>query len=722
MILSACGGPGDDAQAPLPEEPTFSSHVAEILYRECTPCHRAGDAAPLPLESYEDARGQADLIAQVVSDGRMPPWLPEPGDYPFAGERRLSDREIEILRRWAEQSAPEGDPDEVPSPPPTAGGWSLGEPDLVLEMPEPYLVPPRRDVAPGPGSRHHDVFRNFVLRVPVEEARYVRAVEFLPGDARVVHHAILSVDPTPSSRRAAARDPEPGFDGMFTRTAARPPGGFFIGWTPGRVPRPNPGGLAWPLEPGTDFVVQAHFRPRADPVPVRFKVGFHFGDEAPERTPVLLHLTDRTIRIPPGEETYAVEDRFRIPVDAELLGVYPHAHYLARTMRAWAVLPDGDERTLLHIDQWDFDWQDAYTFEAPVALPQGTELRMRYVYDNSVENPRNPYDPPQPVSYGPNSTDEMAELWIQALTSDPGDLSELREAVNAKAREDYVAGWRHLIELNPDDAWAHANLASVYEAQGRVDESIEHYRRAIDLDPDLELAHFGLAGLLAGQGELAEARRHHREALRAAPDFAPAHTALGTLLSHEGRTDEAEEHYRLAIEVDPQHVEAHLHLGELLRDEGRIEEALNHYQRAVELGPHMAEARFTLALNLILVGQPDRALEHGEIAARLAPREVQSRLAVAWMLATHPEPSVRRPDAAVRLVEDLLEEFEGEPPLVLDVLAAGHAAAGRFREATRIAERAHRLAIERGEEELAGEIRLRLELYREERPFAVPAY
>ena len=704
----------------IPDTPTFSSHVAEILHAECTACHTPEGAAPFSLERYEDARDHADQIETAIAEGRMPPWLPEAGGYRFAGERRLSARDAEILRRWVSAGAALGDPDEVPEPPIRTEGWVLGEPDLILEMPEAYTVP-AAEGSGGLGHGHEDIFRNFVIPVQVDEVRHVRAVEFQPGAPGVVHHAILSVDPTSSSREAAARDPEPGFDGMFTGSAARPPGGFFIGWTPGKQPGWNPQGLTWPLEPGTDFVIEAHFRPREEPVEVQSRVGFYFGDRPAERTALLLQLTARTMRIPPGEAEYTVEDAFELPVDVEIVGVYPHAHYLARSIEAHAVLPDGTQRTLLHIPDWDFDWQEAYTYEDPVALPSGTRLRMRYVYDNSADNPQNPHDPPREVVYGPNSTDEMAELWLQALPADPADFDTLRDAMIVKQRADRVAGWRHRVEVDSTDAWAHARLAGAYDERGQTHLAFDHYERALELDPDLEAAHFRLALIFEQRGEMSEALHHYQEAVRIAPEQAAARNNLANLLYYEGRFHEAEPHYRAAIEADSTHADAHVNYANLLRDQDRRDEALEQYRAAARAAPELPDVHITLAFNLILLEEPDEAMEHLREVARLAPQAVEPHISAAWMLATHPEPGARRPDYALQLVEAVQGALRENHPLVLDVLAATHAAAGRYEAAQTTAEEAHRLASAMGETELARQILERLELYREGRPYVAPA-
>jgi tetratricopeptide (TPR) repeat protein/mono/diheme cytochrome c family protein len=690
----------------IPEAPTYTADVAPILHARCAQCHHPTGAAPFPLLSWDDARAQAPLIAAATRARRMPPWLPDAGDFPFADERRLTEREIAILGRWSEQGAPHG-AGVAPDPPARSDGWQLGQPDLIVELAEPYPVPP------GAG----DLFRNFVLPVPLNDPRHVRAVELQPGDAQVVHHAVLAVDPTPTSRQEDAADPEPGFDGMFSRRAARPPPGFFVGWTPGRVARPNPPGLSWSLEPGADLVLQMHMRPHAHAVSVRPRIGIHFAAEPPARTAVLLRLGSQTLDIAPGDAAYAVSDSLRVPIDVELLSLYPHAHYLGRTMDVRVALPDGDVRQLVRIDDWDFNWQDVYTFERPVPLPAGSVIRLRYVYDNSAANPRNPSRPPRRVVYGPNTTDEMAELWIQAVPRSEAELGMLEREIARKATRDYVEGWTHLVRVNPRDAIAHASLGAFHGSAGDADRAIRHYRRALDAEPEFASAHYNLGLLLETHGAADSALYHYRAALRFRPDHAGTHNNLGNLLLAQGQAAEAAVHFRRAIELDPQQAEAHNNLGRLLWDQGRTTEAIGHYRRALAARPRAAAPRFNLALALASAGSDAEALEQFEAGVRLEPNALEAYVALGWLFATHPDSAVRRPQHAFRLGQRAARLLGRPHPRILDVIAAADAADGRFDQAAASAASALRLASEMGDTALAGALRQRLDLYRDRRPF-----
>ncbi len=399
-------GPGDSL--------TFNEHIAPILFAECASCHRPGGSAPFDLLTYADLEPRLPLILDAVVSRRMPPWVPEPGFVDLVGERHLTDEQIRTFRRWADQGAPEGDPADLPVTPVWNDEWKLGEPDLVVEL-ESYAVP-----AEG-GER----YRNLVAAVPLAEARHVTTVELRFGDTRSVHHARMMIDDSPLSRAYDELDPEAGFDGMEIVTLAKNPPGHLIGWLPGIVQTAGREDIAWLLEPGTDLVLQLHLRPTGTPERVEPRVGLYFAEAPPARASELVMLGSVDMDIPPGQPDYLVTDSYELPVDVEVLGVYPHAHYLGREVWGQAVLPDGAMRWLLRIDRWNFDSQDMYYYEEPIFLPAGTTISMRWIYDNSADNPFNPSDPPGRVQYGPLSTDEMSDLIFQVVPPSREDLETL---------------------------------------------------------------------------------------------------------------------------------------------------------------------------------------------------------------------------------------------------------------------------------------------------------
>lgn len=492
-FLAVAAGP---AALAAQQHPTFATDIAPILYRQCVACHRPDGPAPFSLITYRDARDRAALIAAAVEARRMPPWLPDPGAVRFANERRLSNAQIALIGRWVEAGTPRGDGADLPDAPEFPDGWQLGEPDLVVELPE-YQAP----------RQGQDVYRNLVAPLPIQDTRYVTAVELRPGNPRVVHHARLMVDTTASSREMDARDPGPGFNGMDPMSHAMTPGGFFLGWTPGKVPMPGADDMAWPVEPGTDLVLQLHVRPNGQPEVIRPLMGFHFAPRPPARRPALIQFNWKAMDIPPGKRDYVVTDSYTLPVDVQVLSVYPHAHYLATVMEARAELPGGSARPLLRIKDWDFNWQDEYRYADPILLPRGSTITMRYVYDNSAGNPQNPNRPPKRVTYGSNSTDEMGDLVLQVLPRTPEDRDLLERDL----------AWKYAAQ---DASWfadrevARGNLLAL---RGEHAQAIEHFRAALDNRADAPV-HAALAAALAASGEFAQALLHAQAARQLEPD------------------------------------------------------------------------------------------------------------------------------------------------------------------------------------------------------------
>ncbi|MDE2711748.1 MAG: tetratricopeptide repeat protein [Acidobacteriota bacterium] len=617
---------------------TFARNVAPILFEHCVSCHREGGIGPFSLETYGGARERAERIAALAAARHMPPWLPEPGSESFLGERRLPEEAIATLRRWADGGAPEGDPAALPAAPRFAAGWQLGEPDLVVTMPERYVVP----------ESGRDVFRSFVVPVPTERDRFVEAMEFRPGNHEVVHHAVVLVDAARSTRHLDALDPEPGWAGMQTGLAESP-AGHFLGWTPGKTSLKVPEGMTWRLPRGSDLVLQLHLLPRPDAAPVRVQVGFHFGD-APTRTSTRLRLGTKAMDIPAGDERYRIRDAYRVPVDVELVGLYPHAHYLGKEMRAWAEFEDGRRRPLLHIPDWDFNWQAEYRFARPVSLPAGATLAMEFSYDNSAENPQNPHHPPRRVLYGPESSDEMGDLWIQVVPRREADLAELKLDFARKETAARLAGYRFKLDQNPEDEKAHFGLAGMLAALGERDGAIRHLDEAVHVRPDFALALSDLGRLHFLNGDVDRAVALFSRAIAASPELPQAHHNLGTVRLAQRNPEEAEAHFRRALEEWPEFAEAHYGLGEALEAESQPDEAFEHYRRAVSAKPDFALAHFRLGNLLARSDDGDAAVRHYDAAIAAEPDFVPPRFNRAAVLARQ-----GKADEAALALEQLLE-------------------------------------------------------------------
>lgn len=418
---------------------TWDGGIAAIMKRRCIDCHRPGQAAPFSLLRHGDAAPRADFLVQAVESGHMPPWLPEAGEHVFVGERRLSPAELNKLREWADTGAPAGEQGGEALPVPEgASKWILGEPDIVLEMEEAFEIP----------TANRDIYRAFVLpfkpgklppalvataRIPSSDFVGVAAAEVRPGNRKTVHHALVFVDSTGKARELSKADPGHGYE-RFGDPGFEP-SGFLGAHTPGSTPKRWPPGIADTLDLNGDIVIHIHYSPTGKAETDRTSVGLHLSREPVRRVTAPIRLGTFDIEIPPGVARHRVTDRFRLPADVFVLAITPHMHYLGRGVRVRALPPEDTEETLLlDIRRWNFNWQDRYHYAEPVFLSAGTVIEAEWIFDNSANNPANPHDPPRHVSFGPNSSDEMAEVHLDCIPLDLGDYGVLTEAMENAMR------------------------------------------------------------------------------------------------------------------------------------------------------------------------------------------------------------------------------------------------------------------------------------------------
>jgi tetratricopeptide (TPR) repeat protein len=553
--------------------PSFSRDVAPIIYGQCVSCHHPAGPAPFSLTSYTEVKQHANQIADAVRNRSMPPWLPQHGYGDFAGEQRLTEAQIRVLSEWAYNGTAEGSASDTPVAPHVSEGWQLGRPDMVVEAAEPFTVP-----ASGP-----DVFWNFIFSPPITTRRYVRAIEILPGPHGMVHHANLIIDRLPSARRLEAA-PGKGFPGMDLKIAHSPLNfpSHFLFWKPGAPPWVEPEGLAWYLDPGDDLVLNSHLMTMGMPMSVRPSIGLYFTDKPPAKLPILIELeSDRALDIPPGDRDFVIRDTFRLPVDSDVLAVYPHAHYLGHLLEAYATLPNGERKWLIRIPDWDPKWQAVYHYREPVFLPAGSMISMRYHYDNSTANPRNPNRPPQRVQAGNQSSDEMGHLWLQLLPR--GKLDRRREIEEALLR--------HRLEKNTGDFNAHVNLGALMLSEFNPRGAVSILEGAVKLQPMEPEGHNWLGVALEVVGRTREAIEQFQVALTLQPDYSDARYNLAKALVKSGDLDEALVNFRQVAAACPKDAGVHNDFGELLLRQGKAAQALEQFNQVLVNDPSNETAR-----------------------------------------------------------------------------------------------------------------------------------
>jgi mono/diheme cytochrome c family protein len=406
------------ADANKASAPTFNHDVAPILYANCSNCHRPGEVAPFALLTYQDAAKRAKQIAAITQARVMPPWKATPGYGHFLDARILTDQQIATLRDWAAAGAPEGNPAEKPAPPKFTDGWLAGQPDRIFKMAKAYSLP-----AEGP-----DQFRCFVIPLEADKDEYVKAVEFRPGNRRIVHHAILFVDTTGEARK---RETAPGEGYSCVGGPGLDITGSLGGWAPGAQPAVARAALHT-IKKGSDLILQIHYHLDGKPEEDDSSVGLQFSPDPPTIGLTLYVLGNEHIDIPAGDSSYTVKASGILPMDAKAVAIFPHAHYLCKEMKVDAHLPDGTVVPLIWIKDWDFNWQGAYRYQSPVSLPKGTRLEMSYTYDNSAANPHNPSNPPREVTFGEETTNEMAFAFVSLVLPSPDDVPAFRAGARAE--------------------------------------------------------------------------------------------------------------------------------------------------------------------------------------------------------------------------------------------------------------------------------------------------
>ncbi|QEG41108.1 redoxin domain-containing protein [Roseimaritima ulvae] len=358
---------------------TFANTVANILQKRCVECHREGEVAPFALTDYEQASGWADMIAETVEDGRMPPWHADPAHGEFKNSRRLTDAELQALRQWADAGAPQGDPQVKIEVPPHVAGWQLPrEPDVVVPVSEqPVSIQATGEVR----------YQYYRVDPGFEEDVWLEAAELQPGNRRVVHHILCFARPKSGSRKLNAER------------------GFLVGYVPGARVEGFPAGMAKKIEAGSELIFQVHYTPVGTPQTDQSRLGLVFADaDSITHEIKTFSAVQGRLNIPPGAADHEVSAATDLS-DALLLGMSPHMHLRGKSFRYAIEREDGTE-VILDVPNYDFNWQTTYVLAEPLQTKQGERMLCTAVFDNSEDNPYNP-DPTKTVRWGDQTDDEM---------------------------------------------------------------------------------------------------------------------------------------------------------------------------------------------------------------------------------------------------------------------------------------------------------------------------
>ncbi|MCX6590620.1 MAG: hypothetical protein NTZ56_03765 [Acidobacteria bacterium] len=399
-------------------QPTYSREISRIFQAKCIQCHRPGDIAPFALTSFELASTWAPDIKRVLNDGLMPHWKPVEGHGKFLDSFALTADEKQQILDWVEAGAPQGDEADLPPAVENKAAWPLGDPDKILEMPASFTPP-----------RGRDLYRCFVLDPKLEDDKFIAAVDYLPGNRKSVHHIILYLDESGEAEKKDGADGSPGYNcyggpgvslvgGSGAQNSLNSLLGFNYalgGWAPGSRTRLLPENIGLKLSRRAKIIMQIHYYTAVSTDPDQTRIGLYYSKKPVEKSLYFLPMVQTRLTIPAGDPNYQANFDFTVPIllDAQAINVFPHMHLLGRDIRAWVELPSGgDPQPLIWINNWDFNWQGAYTYEKPVELPAFSRIKMTCKYDNSDQNPRNPSSPPKVVRWGEGTEDEMCVAFL----------------------------------------------------------------------------------------------------------------------------------------------------------------------------------------------------------------------------------------------------------------------------------------------------------------------
>ena len=426
---------------------TYSEHIAPIIYNHCTTCHRPGEIAPFSLTNYSEVSNWAAMIQYVTDIKFMPPWKAEVGYQQYQKENHLSASQIQLISDWVNQGAPQGNPALEPPLPVFPSGSQVGAPDLVVSFSQKYTHV----------GNNQDEYRYFVIPTGLTEAKDLVALEVRPGNKAIVHHTLIWADTTGDAMAADLQTPEYGYGGGGSLLD-------FLGtidnqlptYVPGQKPNIYTHGIAQRLYPGTDLKLQMHYAPTATTEDDSTTVNLFFAQQPATRfvkskvmTPFTSVVSPPFVMLPGSVTDF--HGTWTVPGETSLLGIMPHMHKLGVNWRVFGITPSGDTVNIIRINDWDFNWQSTFYFKNMLHLPAGSVIHAYAKYNNTSSNPNNPHNPPQLISWGENTSDEMFYLPIMYLDYQQGDENiDLEEGNNLGVEEyHFVSDQLYPVAPNP---------------------------------------------------------------------------------------------------------------------------------------------------------------------------------------------------------------------------------------------------------------------------------
>lgn len=401
---------------------TYAEHIAPIIYNHCSSCHRPGEIGPMALTNYDEVKAWGQTIKYVTEQKIMPPWKADPAYSRFLDENYLDDEKIALIQAWVSEGMIRGNSALEPAFPEFPEGSLLGTPDLVLSFAQSYTHK-------GNGN---DEYRYFVLPTGLSENKKLKAIELRPGNTKVVHHALFFADESGKARAYDAQTPEYGFSAydnpdfnvfeVINRAQ-------YPGYVPGQKPRYFPDGLGQDMKAGSDLIIQMHYAPSAVDEIDSSTVNLFFADESETVNRIVKDYIMLPFNLVTGASSFFIAPNtektfhgtYTLPIDASLIGIFPHMHLLGRNWEVYIQNIDGSRQNLIKINDWDFNWQGGYYFDRYKIAKKGSTIHAFAKYDNTLNNPFNPNNPPKFVTWGEGTADEMYYLPLLYVPYKSGD-------------------------------------------------------------------------------------------------------------------------------------------------------------------------------------------------------------------------------------------------------------------------------------------------------------
>lgn len=396
------------------QTPNYSKDVAPIIYTKCTSCHRVGEIGPMPFTNYNEVKNYGQMIKFVTSSGYMPPWTPDHNYSSFLGERKLTKEEINTIQEWVNNGMEQGNPNDEPSLPYFPDGSVLGTPDLTIKMSERFLHK----------GNNKDQYQIFVLPVNINQEKKVKAIEFRPGNKKIVHHAILALDTTQKAFELDAKDQRYGYE-QFGGFGFTPTENNWASWTPGNLSRFYPADIGKTLYKNSTLLAQIHYAPVSSDEYDQSTINIFYDKD----NLVVRNLRTGAVGVPqlkeqfiiPANQVKTFKGELNVPADISLISVLPHMHLLGKSWEVFAVTPQNDTLEIIKIDNWDFNWQDNYYLKNMMKIPRNSKIYAFATYDNTVNNPYNPSSPPKDMTWGESTLEEMYLCYLNYVGYKSGD-------------------------------------------------------------------------------------------------------------------------------------------------------------------------------------------------------------------------------------------------------------------------------------------------------------